>query len=99
MDLFQRPPDMLNMLVCINAFIAGCATMTSLYYIFKKRFTKPLDALVDTITEFSVDPTVVVPIPDEISDSPTFRKAAEALDELQRSTLKELRQRERQRTN
>lgn len=86
---------MIDMIVCLNAFIAGCAVTSIAYHAFKRRFKKPLQALVDTITEFSVDPTVVVPIPTEVSDSPTFRKAAEALNELQRSTLKELRQRER----
>ncbi len=58
-------------------------------------YSAPLKALIDTVNEFSADPTVASPIPDALTQSPEFIAAARALDSLQRNTLVALRQRER----
>ena len=60
-----------------------------------RHYSAPLTALIDTINEFSNDPTVASPIPDAVTNSPEFIAAAGALASLQRNTLIALRQRER----
>ena len=60
-----------------------------------RHYSAPLTALIDTINEFSDDPTVASAIPDAITQSPEFTAAAGALESLQRNTLVALRQRER----
>ena len=77
-------------LIAVVFLFAGYA-----YWRYRRLVVRPLDLLVETINEFSVDPTVVAPIPREVSASPALRNAAMALEELQHSTLRELRQRER----
>ena len=78
------------LLVTLTLAFAGLA-----YWRYRRKVAQPLEMLVETITEFSVDPTVLAPIPKEVTTSPALRSAARALEELQRSTLRELRQRER----
>ena len=58
-------------------------------------YATPLTALIETVNEFSDDPSVANPIPDAVTRSPEFAAAAQALDGLQRNTLLALRQRER----
>jgi len=60
-----------------------------------RHYSAPLTALIDTINEFSDNPSVASPIPDAVTSSPEFIAAAGALDSLQRNTLVALRQRER----
>ena len=62
---------------------------------FARHYSAPLTALIDTVNDFSNDPTVASPIPDALTQSPEFIAAARALDSLQRNTLVALRQRER----
>ena len=58
-------------------------------------YTAPLTALIETVNDFSNDPSVANPIPEAVTRSPELAAAALALDELQRNTLLALRQRER----
>ena len=60
-----------------------------------RHYSAPLTALIDTINEFSDNPSVASPIPEAVTNSPEFIAAAGALDSLQRNTLVALRQRER----
>jgi signal transduction histidine kinase len=60
-----------------------------------RHYSAPLTALIDTINEFSDNPSVASPIPEAVTSSPEFIAAAGALDSLQRNTLVALRQRER----
>ena len=88
-------PEQYDMLVCIIAFFGGCAVSASFYLYYRRMFTKPLAELVGALNEFSVDPTVLRPAPIVSSASPSIQNAAAALAQLQASTLRELRQRER----
>ena len=76
---------------CMVLIIAGLFIMrlARLYLI------KPLDDLVDTLNDFSADPSIALPTPISIHNQPEYRDAALALDRLQRNTLLALRQRER----
>ena len=58
-------------------------------------YAAPLTALIETVNDFSDDPSVANPIPEAVTRSPEFTAAALALDALQRNTLLALRQRER----
>ena len=58
-------------------------------------YAAPLTALIETVNDFSNDPSVANPIPEAVTRSPEFTAAARALDTLQRNTLLALRQRER----
>ena len=58
-------------------------------------YAAPLTALIETVNDFSNDPSVANPIPEAVTRSPEFTAAALALDALQRNTLLALRQRER----
>ena len=60
-----------------------------------RQYEAPLTALIETITEFSDDPSVASQIPEAVTQSRDFIAAAQALDSLQRNTLLALRQRER----
>jgi len=69
--------------------------LTLLWHVMRYHYSAPLAALIETITEFSTDPSVATPIPDEMARSREFTAAAQALGVLQRNTLLALRQRER----
>ena len=71
------------------------AGLTALRLFMRHHYSAPLLALIETITEFSDDPSVATPIPTEVMRSTEFIAAAEALGTLQRNTLLALRQRER----
>ena len=58
-------------------------------------YAAPLTALIETVNDFSEDPSVANPIPGVVTRSPEFTAAALALDALQRNTFLALRQRER----
>ena len=47
-----------------------------------RHYSAPLTALIDTINEFSDNPSVASPIPDAVTSSPEFIAAAGALDSL-----------------
>lgn len=57
--------------------------------------SQPLNALVETINSFSVDPTIARPLPNYVAQSREFSVAANAVEQMQRNTLIALRQRER----
>jgi len=80
-------------------FAAGAALAGLVIWMARRyqmrHYSAPLTALIDTINEFSDDPTVASAIPDAITQSPEFTAAAGALESLQRNTLVALRQRER----
>ena len=86
-------------LVFLQWLLAGAAVSGLIIWLVRRyldrHYTAPLTALIDTINEFSDDPTVASPIPDAVTSSPEFLAAAGALDALQRNTLIALRQRER----
>lgn len=71
------------------------AGMIMLRLFLRRQYGAPLIALIETITEFSDDPSVASPIPETVTQSREFIAAAQALDALQRNTLLALRQRER----
>lgn len=78
--------------------LAGMVTLVILLIgrgILRHYYVAPLTALIDTINKFSEDPSVTSPIPGEVTGSPEFTAAAQALETLQRNTLLALRQRER----
>jgi len=79
----------------VGATLLIFAALTALRFFMRQHYSAPLLALIDTITEFSDDPSVATPIPDAVMRSREFIAAAEALDILQRNTLLALRQRER----
>ena len=85
----------IHWLVDLALIAVGLLAAAYSYWRYRRFVARPLALLVETINEFSVNPTVVAPIPKEVSASPALREAATALEELQRSTLRELRQRER----
>ena len=60
-----------------------------------RNLSYPLNMLVETINAFSIDPTIARPLPRFVVHSHEFKHAAKALDQLQRSTMFALRQRER----
>ena len=86
-------------LIFLRWFIAGAALAGVIIWMARRYLTRhysaPLTALIDTINEFSDDPTVASAIPDAITQSSEFTAAAGALESLQRNTLVALRQRER----
>jgi len=77
-----------------GAALAGLIIWMAHRYL-TRHYSAPLRALIDTINEFSDDPTVASAIPDAITLSSEFTAAAGALESLQRNTLVALRQRER----
>ena len=77
-----------------GAALAGLIIWMAHRYL-TRHYSAPLTALIDTINEFSDDPTVASAIPDAITLSSEFTAAAVALESLQRNTLIALRQRER----
>ena len=48
-------------------------------------YAAPLTALIETVNDFSDDPSVANPIPEAVTRSPEFTAAALALDALQRT--------------
>ena len=79
----------------ITSAILVLAAILLLRLFLRRQYEAPLTALIETITEFSDDPSVASPIPDAVTQSRDFIAAAQALDALQRNTLLALRQRER----
>ena len=71
------------------------AAVLALRLFLHRQYEAPLTALIETITEFSDDPSVASQIPEAVTQSRDFIAAAQALDSLQRNTLLALRQRER----
>ena len=94
-DRFHAAVRMTFMAWLSGATVLIFAALTALRLFMRRHYSAPLQALIDTITEFSDDPTVATPIPEEMTRSREFSAAAEALDTLQRNTLLALRQRER----
>ena len=78
----------------ITGLLVFCAVLGMRLFL-RRQYEAPLTALIDTITEFSDDPSVASPIPEAVTQSRDFIAAAQALDALQRNTLLALRQRER----
>ncbi|MEL0205316.1 MAG: hypothetical protein VW987_03305, partial [Alphaproteobacteria bacterium] len=85
-------------------FFLGISTIFTSFlvavYIFARwllwrNLSYPLNMLVETINAFSIDPTIARPLPRFVVHSHEFKYAAKALDQLQRSTMFALRQRER----
>ena len=85
-------------------FFLGISTIFTSFlvavYIFARwllwrNLSYPLNMLVETINAFSIDPTIARPLPRFVVHSHEFKHAAKALDQLQRSTMFALRQRER----
>jgi signal transduction histidine kinase len=66
-----------------------------LYFVLRRFYLEPLKSLTTTLTEFANDPTVPRPTSRALKINSDFRDAARALDELQRNTISEMRQRER----
>lgn len=66
-----------------------------LYFVLRRFYLAPLKSLTTTLTEFPNDPTVPRPTANALKINSDFRDAARALDELQRNTISEMRQRER----
>ena len=66
-----------------------------LYFVLRRFYVVPLKSLTTTLTEFANDPTVPRPTANALKINSDFRDAARALDELQRNTITEMRQRER----
>ena len=66
-----------------------------LYFVLRRFYVVPLKSLTTTLTEFANDPTVPRPTANALKINSDFRDAARALDELQRNTISEMRQRER----
>ena len=85
--------------IFLRWLIAGAALAGLIIWMARRYLTRhysaPLTALIDTINEFSDDPTVASAIPDAVTQSSEFTAAAGALESLQRNTLVALRQRER----
>ena len=94
-DRFHAAVRMTFMAWLSGATVLIFAALTALRLFMRRHYSAPLQALIDTITEFSDDPTVATPIPEEMTRSREFSAAAEALDTLQHNTLLALRQRER----
>ena len=94
-DGFRHPVRMTFIAWLCGATLLIFAALTALRLFMRRHYSAPLLALIDTMTEFSDDPSVATPIPDEVTRSPEFIEAARALDTLQRNTLLALRQRER----
>ena len=66
-----------------------------LYFVLRRFYLAPLKSLTTTLAEFANDPTVPRPTANALKINSDFRDAARALDELQRNTITEMRQRER----
>ena len=66
-----------------------------LYFVIRRFYVAPLNSLTSTLTEFAADPTIPRPTSKALKINKDFRDAAKALDELQRNTISEMRQRER----
>ncbi len=88
----------------LTLFFLGILTIFTSFlvavYIFARwllwrNLSYPLNMLVETINAFSIDPTIARPLPRFVVHSHEFKHAAKALDQLQRSTMFALRQRER----
>ncbi len=88
----------------LTLFFLGVLTIFTSFlvavYIFARwllwrNLSYPLNMLVETINAFSIDPTIARPLPRFVVHSHEFKHAAKALDQLQRSTMFALRQRER----
>ena len=94
-DGFHESVRMVFIAWLIGATLLIFAALTALRLFMRRHYSAPLLALIDTITEFSDDPSVATPIPEEVTRSREFIGAAQALDTLQRNTLLALRQRER----
>ena len=94
-DGFHESVRMVFTAWLIGATLLIFAALTALRLFMRRHYSAPLLALIDTITEFSDDPSVATPIPEEVTRSREFIGAAQALDTLQRNTLLALRQRER----
>ena len=79
---------------------AGILTLLStlgiiLYFVIRRFYVAPLNSLTSTLTTFAKDPTTARPTSKALKINKEFRDAARALDELQRNTISEMRQRER----
>ena len=66
-----------------------------LYFVIRRFYVAPLEGLTSTLTEFAADPTISRPVSNALKINKDFRDTAKALDELQRNTISEMRQRER----
>jgi len=94
-DGFRASVRMVFIAWLFGATLTIFAALTALRLFMRRHYSAPLRALIDTITEFSDDPSVATPIPEQMMRSRNFIAAGEALDTLQRNTLLALRQRER----
>lgn len=65
------------------------------YFVLRRFYVAPLKSLTTSLAEFANDPTVPRPTANALKINSDFRDAARALDELQRNTITEIRQRER----
>jgi len=65
------------------------------YFVLRRLYMAPLKSLTTSLAEFAKDPTVPRPTANALKINSDFRDAARALDELQRNTITEMRQRER----
>ena len=68
---------------------------TIIYFVLKRYYLAPLKSLTSTLTAFADDPTIPRPTSKALKINGDFRDAAKALDELQRNTISEMRQRDR----
>lgn len=94
-EQFHDPVRMVFTVWFAGATILIFVGLSVLRLFMRRLYSAPLLALIDTIIEFSDDPSVATPIPEEVTRSREFAGAARALDTLQRNTLLALRQRER----
>ena len=68
---------------------------TIVYFVLKRYYLAPLKSLTTTLSEFARDPTIARPTSKALKVNNDFRDAAKALDDLQRNTISEMRQRDR----
>lgn len=80
-------------------FVAFFACLSALgillYFVIRRFYAPPLTTLTSTLTAFAKDPTTARPPSKALYINKEFRDAAKALDELQRNTITEMRQRDR----
>lgn len=66
-----------------------------LYFVLRRFYVAPLNTLTSTLTAFANDPITARPTSKALHINKEFRDAAKALDDLQRNTISEMRQRDR----
>ncbi|ADE39747.1 two-component hybrid sensor and regulator [Candidatus Puniceispirillum marinum IMCC1322] len=66
-----------------------------LYFVLRRFYVAPLNTLTSTLTAFANDPTTARPTSKALHINKEFRAAAKALDDMQRNTISEMRQRDR----